>query len=166
MASWQEFEAQAPELAAAGWRLLGADGIAIGFLATVSRHGSPHLAPVCPIFAAGNVYLSVGAHTPKKVDLTHNGRFVLHASLGREDEEFQIAGRAREVYAASERGAVHQAIKFGAYNREDPVFLLDIQRCLSVVWQNVGRPDTRAIRKSWSAASGRVGESSWSLAGQ
>ena len=52
MASWSEFETSAPEFGAAVHRLLvGADGVAIGFLATVSTRGNPYLSPVCPIFA-------------------------------------------------------------------------------------------------------------------
>ena len=51
MASWAELEVEAPEVGAAGRRLLvGDDGVAIGFLATTAAHGVPHLSPVCPIF--------------------------------------------------------------------------------------------------------------------
>ncbi|MBI4640431.1 MAG: pyridoxamine 5'-phosphate oxidase family protein [Candidatus Tectomicrobia bacterium] len=150
MASWAEFKEQAPDLAAAGWRLLvGADGVAIGFLATVASDGRPRMAPVCPIFANGNIYLSVGSKTPKRNDLARNRRYVLHAFLGKDDEEFQISGQAIEVTDPEERVAVHRAIKFGAYNTEDPIFLLDVERCLWAIWENVGQPNTRPIRKHW-----------------
>jgi hypothetical protein len=49
------------------------------------------LAPVCPIFCEDHVYLSVGAGTPKKDDLRLRQHYVLHAFLGNNDEEFQIA---------------------------------------------------------------------------
>ena len=163
MASWLALEKQAPELAAAGWRLFHRGRVAIGFVATVDRRGGPRLAPVCPIFANGHVNLSVGSHTPKTNDLREDGRFVLHAFLGAEDEEFQIAGHAIEVQDPDERASVLRAIPFGAYSVEDPIFSLDLQRCLHVRWENVGRPDTRAIRKNWTAASGIVRESFWSL---
>jgi len=151
MVSWAEFEKQAVDLAALGWRLLGADDVAIGFMATVAHDGSPRMAPVCPIFANGNAYLSAGSKTPKRDDLSRDGRYVLHAFLGKNDEEFQIAGRAIEVTDPQERAAVHRAIKFAVYNPDDPIFLLDIERCLWVFWENVGQPNTRPIRKRWKA---------------
>ena len=151
MTSWAEFEGQAPDLAAAGWRLFGAAGVAIGFLATVTRDGPPRVAPVCPIFTNGNIYLSVGATTPKRNDLARNGWYVLHAFLGQDDEEFQIAGRVAEITEPAERTAVHRAIKFGSYKTEDPIFRLQVERCVWVVWENVGKPNTRPIRKRWRA---------------
>jgi hypothetical protein len=152
VATWAEFEATASELAAAGRRLLvGADGVAIGFLATASAAGRPHLAPVCPIFCGERLYLSVGAHTPKRRDLADPAGYVLHAFLGKNDEEFQIAGRAREVGDEGERSAVHEAIPFPAFQQDDPIFELGIELCLWCWWENVGRPDTRPVRRRWRA---------------
>jgi hypothetical protein len=163
MARWAELEMGAPALAAAGWRLFHRGSVPIGFMATIAGRGAPRLAPVCPIFANGDVYLSVGAHTPKKADLKRDGQFVLHAFLGTEDEEFQVSGRAIEVENPDERARVLRAIAFGAYDPMDPIFRLDLERCLHVRWDNVGRLDTRAIRTAWTASSGRVRESHWSL---
>jgi hypothetical protein len=165
MASWSDLEKDARDLAAVGRRLFKADSVAIGFLATIARNGSPRISPVCPIFAGDHVYVSVGAHTPKKEDLSRDGRFSLHAFLGPEDEELQVSGRAVEVTDPTQRSFVHGAIRFGAFSRDDPVFRLDLQRCVHVRWERVGRPDTRSIRRSWSTASGRVREVRWSLAG-
>jgi hypothetical protein len=153
MTNWNEFEKQAPDIAAAGWRLLRADGIAIGFLATVTRHGRPRMAPVCPIFANGSMYLSVGTHTPKLDDLTRNGFYVLHAFLGQDDEEFQMSGRAVEITDQSERVSIHSAIRFGAYDTGDPIFKLLLERCLWVTWENAGKPGTRSIYRRWKASS-------------
>src|SRR5262245_65151763 len=92
--TWSDFERRAPDLAAAGRRLLiGSDGVAIGFLASAAG-GRPHLSPVCPIFCSDDLYLSAGSHTPKVADLRSSGGFVLHSFLGANDEEFQIGGRA------------------------------------------------------------------------
>ena len=60
---------------------MGSDGIAIGFLASVSARATPHLSPVCPIFWGADLYVSAGAHTPKAGDLRAPGRYVLHAFL-------------------------------------------------------------------------------------
>jgi hypothetical protein len=150
MASWNEFERAAPEFASAGRRLLvGSDGVAIGFLATVSASGTPHLAPVCPVFCGDHLYLSAGTRTPKARDLRANSCFTLHAFLGEKDEEFQISGPTSEVTDPAERTAVHEAIPFTSFQKDDPIFRLSIERSLWVYWERVGHPDTRAVRKRW-----------------
>ena len=155
MSSWAEFEASSPELAAAGRRLLiGADGVAIGFLASVAASGVPHLSPVCPIFSAHHLYVSAGVHTPKVADLRASGAYVLHAFLGASDEEFQVAGHAAEVQDPAERAAVHAAIRFAAFQKTDPIFRFSIERALWVYWERVGQPDTRAVRRRWEARPG------------
>lgn len=152
MSRWSEFELAAPEFAAAGRRLLvGADGIAIGFLATAASPARPHIAPVCPVFGPEALYLSAAAGSPKARDLRENGGFALHAFLGANDEEFQLAGRAAEVLDADERRTVHAAIPFPAYKEDDPLFRLDPARALWVYWERVGTPETRAVRRRWPA---------------
>jgi hypothetical protein len=148
MGSWAKLAAEAPDLAASGRRLLGTDGVGIGYLATVARDGRPRLAPVCPILARDGLYLSVGAATPKRSDLTRDGRYTLHAPIGESDEEFQISGRATLVVDPRERRAVHAAIRF-SFQADDPVFSLGIERCLWGIWQNAGQPNARPIRKRW-----------------
>jgi hypothetical protein len=152
MASWSAFESAAPEFGAAGRRLLiGADGVAIGFFTSVSARGDPHLSPVCPIFCGGELYLSASAHTPKAADLRATGRYVLHAFLGANDEELQVAGSAAEVLDPAERSAVHAAIPFPSFQRTDPIFRLSVERALWVYWERAGQPDTRAVRRRWPA---------------
>ena len=151
MTTWAGFAQAAPDFAEAGRRLLvGSDGVAIGFLATASDSSSPHLSPVCPIFCAGELYLSATAASPKVADLASGGHWVLHAFLGEGDEEFQVAGRAVAVADESERAAVHAAIPFPAYEAADPIFRLDVERSLWVYWERVGQPDTKAVRRRWS----------------
>ena len=151
MASWSEFEAEAPEFAAAGRRLLiGPDENAIGFLATVGAGGVQHLAPVCPIFCGNGLYLCAGSATPKRRDLEQDGRYVLHAFLAENDEEFQIAGRAARIEDSEEIAAVHAAIGF-SFQKQDPLFRFDLERCLWGCWENVGQPDTRPHRRRWRA---------------
>lgn len=148
-ASWARFEALEPELAAAGRRLLvGADGVAIGFLASAGARG-PHIAPVCPIFSAGSLYLIAAERTPKARDLRERGAFALHACLGAHDEEFQIGGRAREVGERAERERVHGDVRFAAFGRDDPIFRLGVERALWVSWERPGQPGTRPVRRSW-----------------
>jgi ketosteroid isomerase-like protein len=155
VASWSEFEKAAPEFGAAGRRLLiGMDGVAIGFLASVGARGAPHLAPVCPIFCGAHLYLSAGAHTPKAADLRSSGNYVLHAFLAADDEEFQVAGRALEVHDQTECAAVHAAIPFAAFKTTDPIFRLSIERALWVCWERVGQPETQPVRRRWPPTEG------------
>lgn len=149
LVGWFAFERAASEIAAAGRRLLvGADGVAIGFLATGSA-ANLHLSPVCPIFCGDHLYVIAAQRSPKAADLRAGGGYVLHAFLGQNDEEFQIAGRAVEVSDAAERAAVHAAVRFAAFDRSDPIFCFFIERALWVHWERVGQPDTKAVRRRW-----------------
>ena len=132
--------------------MLGADEVAIGFLATARRGGQPHLAPVCPIFADGRLYVSVPPATPKCRDLAETGHYVLHAFLGPDDEEFAITGHAVEVHDPDERAAVHTAMRFGSFHRHHPVFGLDIAACHWVRWDDVGTSTTRRHIRRWRAS--------------
>ena len=150
MQSWGDFESAAPEFATAARRLLiGPDDVAIGFLATASQGGTPHMAPVCPIFAGTNLYLSAASRTPKVRDLRANPRYSLHAFLGPNDEELQLLGSSYEVISETERDAVHKAIRFGSFDVEHPIFRLSIHAAVWVYWEKAGQPDTRAVRKRW-----------------
>jgi hypothetical protein len=150
--SFAVFAVSAPDFAAAARRLFaGADGVAIGFLATVGADARPHLAPVCPVFCGDDLYVVAVALSPKAADLHANGAYVLHAFLGANDEELQLAGSAEEVMPAQERAAVHAAIRFASFDRADPIFRLGIERALWVYWERAGQPDTKAVRRCWSA---------------
>ena len=154
---WSDFERAAPDFASAARRLfVGEDGVAIGFLATASAGGNPHLGPVCPIFCADHLYLSAGARTPKVRDLRGNPRFALHAFLAANDEELQLRGPVLEITGEAERSAVHEAIPFAAFDRDDPIFRLDVSSSVWVYWENAGQPDTRPVRRRWSATGSGV----------
>lgn len=94
MATWAEFEAAAPEMAEAGWRLFSHPGFGFGYLATVRRDGTPRLHPINPLLAAGRLVAFI-VPSPKLGDLRRDGRYALH-STGAEnvDDEFCVSGRA------------------------------------------------------------------------
>jgi len=152
MSSWTEFAKAAPDLAdAARRRLVGSDGVAIGYLATVSARCEPRLAPVCPIFCGDHLYISAVGHTPKVNDLRNRRAYALHAFLGENDEETQVSGIATEVLDLAERAAVHFAIPFNAFRTTDPIFRLTVDRAIWVYWERVGEPSTKPIRRRWKA---------------
>jgi hypothetical protein len=151
MISWREFRQLKPDWADAAERLRLqpiADKDGIGFLATVSKKGRPRMAPVCPVYATGNLWLSVAGQTVKSFDLNNDGRFVLHAFLGDSDEEFQISGQVRIVDSTEEKAEVQRAITF-QNNSDDMICELTLNRALWAYWINPGQPDTRVVRQTW-----------------
>jgi hypothetical protein len=151
LASWAEFAAADPELAAFGHERIHQSGQAIGFLATVRHNdGGPRVHPVCPIFAEGLVYVTIPRVSPKTRDLQRNARYMLHSFPDHEDPEFSIRGRARLVTDTAERNRVAEAATFatGVQDDED-VFCLDIERADSTTWENWAQADTRPIRRRW-----------------
>ncbi len=160
MATWSEFVADAPDIAARGAVLLSAPTDAdaskrswfgMAFIATVRPDGTPHLSPVCPIVANGRMFIA--AVPPKRENLERNGRFVLHAFLGGNDAEFQLRGRATPVTAQSDLDAVKAAVE-GTGMLSDPdskerIFELDFDQAHDAVWVDVGQPGTYAERRTW-----------------
>lgn len=102
--SWAEFEASAPALATPGAALLLRFGPGLGYLATVRKDGGPRLHPVCPLLAAGGLYVFVIGRSPKRFDLERDGRFALHSfPAPDDDDQFYCAGTAAGVTDAALR---------------------------------------------------------------
>ena len=95
-AAWADFAAVAPDLAAAGARLLDrANGAAL--LATVRGADAPRLHPVTVAIVAGGLYVFL-LDSAKRRDLVEDGRFALHSHQDpAEPDEFSIRGRASLV---------------------------------------------------------------------
>jgi hypothetical protein len=148
MATWDEFTEAAPDLAAHGRRLIDATGIV--FLASVRRDGAPRLHPVVPLFAAGRVFVFIPHSSPKRHDLIRDGRFVMHASLGENDEEFVFEGRAALIEDDELRTAAVAAASH-TIRDTDLCFAFDVAAVRWAVWENMGRPDIRVVRRRWTA---------------
>ena len=94
MATWNEFETDAPDIAEAGKKLLYQFGLGLAFLATLRKDGAPRLHPVCPTVLDGHLYALIGP-SPKRGDLKRDGRYALHTFPPVEvDDEFLVMGRA------------------------------------------------------------------------
>lgn len=95
---WRDFEAAAPDLAAAGLGLLTQFGPGLAFLATVRPDGGPRLHPFCPVAVDGALWAFVIGSSPKCADLHREPRCAVHSFLGEStDDEFLIRARARAV---------------------------------------------------------------------
>jgi hypothetical protein len=134
MATWEEFAAAAPEMAAAGRRLIYQYGPGLAYLATVRPDGGPRLHPVCPVVTAEGLWVFV-VPSPKGSDLERDGRYALHALLPEEvEEEFYVTGRARRVDDPAARQRVA-----AAYHAPVPddhaLFALDVERVLHAAYR-------------------------------
>lgn len=103
MASWQEFERQAPELAAVARRLM--DGYRHKVLATLRKDGSPRVSGVETSFRDGELWTGSMPRAVKALDLRRDPRMAVHVtSRAPEGEDpsawegdVKLAGRAVEI---------------------------------------------------------------------
>ena len=156
MATWAEFVEAAPEMAAVGLnRLKKLEGEPqlpeIAYLATVQEDGSPQVHPVCPVIAGGHLYVSIGPRSPKLRDLRRDGRYMLHALPGKDDDEFSVRGRATEANDPATRAEVLRAASASGLHigEQEILFRFDIERADTAYWEHVGQPNTRPIRRRW-----------------
>jgi hypothetical protein len=103
MVSWQEFERQAPELAARVRGLFGTHRHKV--MATLRADGSPRVSGTEVEFRDGQVWLGSMPGARKAADLRRDPRVAIHTSSPDPDEadpsawvgDAKLAGRAQEV---------------------------------------------------------------------
>jgi hypothetical protein len=137
MASWKQFAAHAPELAAFGDQRLG--GGKVAYFATARADGSPRVHPVTPIIG-DELYLFMEPTSPKGKDLQHNPRYQLHCAV--EDSsggagEFYVRGRAKLVTDPAVRA---EAIAASSYPPADRyiLFVLSVDYAFMNVYTEAG----------------------------
>ncbi|MEP7158187.1 MAG: pyridoxamine 5'-phosphate oxidase family protein [Chloroflexota bacterium] len=129
MATWGEFEADAPVLAARGRELMYRTGDGEGLLVTVSRESPPRVHPVNAGVVDGHLYTFVQAKSGKRRDLDDDGRYAFHTHYDpRVPHEFQVRGRARLVDDERVRSAVAANWFFNA--KDYPLYELRIEHAL------------------------------------
>jgi nitroimidazol reductase NimA-like FMN-containing flavoprotein (pyridoxamine 5'-phosphate oxidase superfamily) len=112
MATWAEFEAAAPQLAAAGRRLLHRDGVGEALLATVRGDDPPRIHPINVAIVDGHLYAFI-LPSAKRTDLERDGRSALHTHQDpAAPSEFAIRGRATLVEEEARRSAAAAAWSF------------------------------------------------------
>src|SRR5260221_11564167 len=113
MASWSDFAAASPELAAQGRRLFERYGAGEASLATVRGDAPPRIHPINIAIVDGHLlgFLIVGS--AKLGDIAADGRYALHAHQDRaEPHEFLVRGRAVEVLDPGLRAAAAEVWPF------------------------------------------------------
>jgi hypothetical protein len=97
MASWTQFAAASPRLAAEIRALFHQYGPGLGYLATVRADGGPRVHPISPVITEDGAYCFL-LDSPKRRDLERDGRYALHAFPAEEsDVEAYLSGTARPV---------------------------------------------------------------------
>jgi hypothetical protein len=148
MSSWGDFAKAEPEMAKVLTSSL--DWIPITYLATVRKDGAPRVHPICPIIGKGRLFVAVPAYSPKRFDLANDGRYALHALPGKRDDEFYMTGRVRRLTDAASRALVAKSARH-AVHESDWLFEFDIEHVMTAYWENVGQPETHAVRSFWHA---------------
>jgi hypothetical protein len=145
MATWAQFAAAEPELAAYGWELLREEQ-GYAFLATVNRSGAPRVHPVVPFVAEGRLLVSIAIDSPKARDLRAEPRYMLHATVGDNDTEFAVRGCAHEVVdgTACDRLRERQELNTVDIHMASVLFALEIDRVDAAIWDD-GPPH----RQTW-----------------
>ena len=114
LASWGEFAAAAPDLAAPGERHLDR-GQGAALLATVrGAESAPRIHPVTVGIVDGGLFVFL-LDSVKRRDLAEDGRYALHAAQDKAaPDEFSVRGRARLI----PQTAGHQPQRYGADQRQ------------------------------------------------
>jgi len=126
MASWTQFAAASPRLAAEIRALFHQYGPGLGYLATVRADGGPRVHPVSPVFTEDGAFCFL-IDSPKRRDLERDGRYALHAFPAEEsDVEAYLTGTARPVTDPATVARV--AAQVGAHDAVDwRMFHLDVE---------------------------------------
>jgi hypothetical protein len=123
MPSWGEFEAQAPDLAAFGAKLLTA---APAYLATLRRVGAPRVHPIAPILGAGRLFVFMEPTSPKGRDLRERSWYALHNGVPDTfgtGGEFFVSGHATLIDNPDLRAV---ACGVATYSPEDRYILFEL----------------------------------------
>jgi hypothetical protein len=144
MASWQELEREAPELARRARTRL--DAHVHKTIATLRRDGSPRISGIETIHADGELWLGAMWRSVKALDLRRDPRFALHSGSQDPPEwsgDTKLAGRVEEVEDAERKQAV-----FGAAAPPGPnhLFRCDIAELVVV---ELSESRDRLVIESW-----------------
>ena len=131
-ATWRQFAAESPELAATGAAQFAQTGLAL--VGTLRRDGWPRVSPVEPFISEGQLYLGMMWRSVKALDLLRDPRCVVHSTVSNKDGtegEFKVYGRAREVNDPDEwrkfGDAVYAAIGMRIEDTEGHCFAIEIE---------------------------------------
>jgi hypothetical protein len=150
LASWADFAAAAPEIAAAGARHLDrAEGAAL--LATVrGADAAPRIHPVTVGIKDGGLFVFL-LDSAKRQDLVEDGRYALHAHQDMAaPAEFSVRGRARLI----PEGDLRDRVASGWFFEVDDTYWLFELQLQSAILGERGANEWPPRYRRWSAAGG------------
>jgi Pyridoxamine 5'-phosphate oxidase len=152
MASWEEIEAAAPELAGRARAVFDAHKHKL--LATLRRDGSPRISGIEATVTGGQLWLGMMPGSRKALDLRRDPRLALHsASLDPPDDptawagDAKLSGRAVEV----DDPALLERLGAGDQAGEAHLFRVDITE---LVHTRVGDPPDHLVIDHWQEGRG------------
>jgi hypothetical protein len=172
VATWAEFEREAPDVAEVAARLwpgqialhhdepLPKDGALVRRQLTGDRSARrwPARPSHLPDTGERAVVRGDPLSSPKGWDLRRDPRCVIHAMPGVDDDELCIRAMARDVSddtairtgarAVVARTAVGGMIESVSH---DPLFEFDLRQVDVARWVDIGQPGTHAVRRHWRA---------------
>ncbi len=150
MITWNKFAEIQPMLAREGERLIFQFGVGLAFLATIRKDGAPRLHPVCPILSDGKLFVRLLPESPKRWDLTRDGRFALQSfpEARPDSDEFYISGAARLIDNPRIIEKVNKDTQHAASD-DEILFELLIDRAMYTRWEGFGTTDYHPIHTKW-----------------
>lgn len=149
MTTWNEFAAAAPEIAAAGRRVLERSGVGEGLLATVRDDLPPRINPVKVGIVDGRLLTFVIVGSAKTRDLADDGRYALHAHLDPAvPNEFLVRGRALVV---SDPTLLADAAAAWPFEIDDGYVLYDLSIDHALLGERASDDDWPPAYTSWRA---------------
>ena len=150
MATWAELEVAAPDVAAAGRRLLYRDGRGQAMLATVrGEEEPPRMNPITLAIVGGRVFAFI-LKSPKLGDLERDGRYALHSHHDpAAPSEFALRGRARLVTDSAVQAAAAAEWDFEV---DDTYRLFEFSVDSALVGERPTADDWPPRYSSWRAA--------------
>lgn len=136
MATWKQFEAAAPDLAAFGARRLARR---VSYLATIRNNGGPRVHPVTVHVGNGRLFVYMEPTSPKAGDLCRDNRYALHCQVADTNGdlgEFSISGRATVVEDSTSRTMLFEVARTEGFAPQDRyiVFELGVEKVLSTIY--------------------------------
>ncbi len=150
MASWSEFVAAEPLLAAGIRALVHQYGPGLGYLATVRADGGPRVHPVSPVITRDALYCFL-VDSPKRRDLDRDDRYALHSfPPDSSDDEAYLSGTAHPV------ADVERVLELAQQMRAEPrvdwrlyELTVDVAMLVRNAEQPVGSDRAPAVRQVW-----------------
>ena len=147
MVSWDQFELAAPELAAAGRRLLTRPGAGDPLLDTVRGSGLPRINPISAQLIGGRLLAFLIVGSAKLADLLADGRYALHMYQDPAlPDEFQVRGRAQEILDPAIRAA---AVAAWPFEPDDGYRLFELSIEQAVLGERSGPDEWPPRYTSW-----------------